>query len=154
MNDKTQNQESEKLKHVQVRGQYIKDLSFESPNTPSSLIPKQSAPKIDVNIDLNATKVKDNDYEVAIRIETKAQCEDEVLFLAELSYGGIFTLHNIPDNEREGILMIYCPGLLFPYARRVISDTTRDGGFPPLMLDPIDFATLYQKRKAQENSAA
>ncbi|MCH2037665.1 MAG: protein-export chaperone SecB [Rickettsiales bacterium] len=154
MNDKNQTQESEKQKHVQVRGQYIKDLSFESPSAPASLVPKSTAPKIDVNIDLNASALRDDDYEVAIRIETKAVCEDETLFLAELTYGGVFTLHNIPDNEKEGILMIYCPGLLFPYARRVISDTTRDGGFPPLLLDPIDFATLYQKRKAQQNSAA
>lgn len=152
-NEKNGAAEENTQKHVQVRTQYVKDLSFESPNSPAVFTNQQGKPNIDVNIDLKANIIAGSDYEVTIRAEVKATAEETTLFLADISYAGIFTLHNIPEEEREAILMIYCPGLLFPFARRAISDVTRDGGFPPLMLDPIDFATLFQRRKEQQQKA-
>ena len=91
-------------------------------------------------------------YEVALKITAKATSESNVLFITELSYAGLFTLNNVNEEQKELVLLIHCPTILFPFARRVLADATRDGGFQPLMLEPIDFAALYQQRKAQEAS--
>jgi preprotein translocase subunit SecB len=98
--------------------------------------------------------LQENNYELALTINIEAKSSEDAssLFIVELSYAGVFTLQGIDDNEREGILMVYCPNLLFPYARRVISDVTRDGGFPPLMMEPIDFAALYSRNKQQQKT--
>lgn len=130
-----------------VRGQYIKDLSFESPDAPGSLMPQSEPPKIDVNIDLAAQKLSDTMYESTIKATVKAIAGDKTLFMIELVYGGVFELVNIPEERIEPMLFIECPFVIFPFARRVIADTTRDGGFPPLMLEPIDFHQLYARRK-------
>ena len=139
---------------VAINGQYVKDLSFENPNAPFSLTQQASAPKIEVNLNLEAKSLPDNVFEVAMQITAKASVEDNSLFVVELSYAGLFTLINIPEDQKEMILLIHCPSILFPFARRVLSDATRDGGFQPLMLDPIDFAALYQQRKNDEQKAA
>ena len=133
-----------------VRGQYIKDLSFESPEAPASLMPKKAPPKISVNIDLGAQKLNDNLYESAIKATIKAQSEETTLFVVELEYAGLFELANIPEERIEPMLFIDCPFVIFPFARRVIADTVRDGGFPPLMLEPVDFHQLYARRKAAD----
>lgn len=140
-------------RHVAVNAQYIKDLSFESPGAPASLTNIKKAPKIDVSVDIQINKLQDTAFEVNLMLNAKATSEENEVFLIELAYGGVFTV-DVPDAEREPVLMVYCPSILFPYARRIISDTTRDGGFPPLMLDPIDFGGLYQqhKNKPQENT--
>lgn len=132
---------------VAINGQYVKDLSFENPNAPMSLVPPKSAPKIEVSLNLEAKALPDNVYEVTLQISAKAVSEENNLFVAEVAYAGLFTLQNIPDDQKELILLIHCPSILFPFARRVLADATRDGGFQPLMLDPIDFAALYQQRK-------
>lgn len=137
----------------QVRGQYIKDLSFENPNAPQSLIATNAKPHIDVSVDLRAQKLQDEVFEVTIHLGTRATAEGSTLFLAELAYSGIFQLSGIPEENLEGVLLVDCPFVLFPFARRVISDVTRDGGFPPLMLDPIDFHQLYQQNKAKSQGA-
>ncbi len=133
---------------VAINGQYVKDLSFENPNAPMSLVPPKPAPKIEVNLNLEAKGMPENVYEVTLQITAKATSEENALFVVELAYAGLFTLNNIPEDQKELILLIHCPSILFPFARRVLSDATRDGGFQPLMLDPIDFAALYQQRKA------
>jgi preprotein translocase subunit SecB len=131
-----------------IRGQYIKDLSFESPHAPHSLL-SPSKPGLDVNVDIRAEKLQDEVYEMTLLLSAKASSENNTLFLIELSYAGIFHLANVPADRIEQLLMVDCPFVLFPFARRVIADVTRDGGFPPLMLEPIDFHTLYQQNKAR-----
>ena len=135
---------------VAISGQYIKDLSFENPNAPASLANQKEAPKIEVSLNIEAKGLQENMYEVALKVTAKATSENNTLFVAELSYAGLFTLNNVTDEQKELVLLIHCPTILFPFARRVLSDATRDGGFQPLMLEPIDFAALYQQRKAQE----
>jgi preprotein translocase subunit SecB len=137
-------------RQVIINAQYVKDLSFENPGAPENLVGKGDAPKIDVSVDIQVKALHDKTYEVVLIISAGAKIKDKSLFLAELSYGGIFTV-DVPEAEKEPILMIYCPGMLFPFARRILSDATRDGGFPPLMLDPIDFAALFQQHKLHQS---
>ncbi len=135
---------------IAISGQYVKDLSFENPNAPMSLAQQKEPPKIEVSLNIEAKGLKDDMYEVALQTTAKATSEGNVLFVAELSYAGLFILTNIPDEQKELALLIHCPTILFPFARRVLADATRDGGFQPLMLEPIDFGALYQQRKIQE----
>lgn len=130
-----------------VKGQYVKDLSFENPHAPGSLMLSNTKPAIDVNVDLKAQKLQENVYEMTLRISARAVADNNTLFLVELAYAGIFQLQNTPPERVESIILIDCPFVLFPFARRVIADVTRDGGFPPLMLDPIDFHSLYIQNK-------
>lgn len=146
-NQEKQERDSQAQRQVVVNVQYIKDLSFENPGAPSSLVGNNETPKIDVSVDVQIQKLANNSFEVALVVAANANVKEKKLFLVELTYAGIFSI-NVPDEELEPVLMIYCPNILFPYARRVISDSVRDGGFPPLMLDPIDFAILYQQHKA------
>lgn len=136
-------------RQVIVNTQYIKDLSFENPGAPGSLVGNNETPKIDVSVDVQIQKLASTSFEVSLAVSAHANIKDKKLFLVELSYAGIFSI-DVPAEELEPVLMIYCPNILFPYARRIVSDSVRDGGFPPLMLDPIDFALLYQKHKSLE----
>ncbi|MEL7130647.1 MAG: protein-export chaperone SecB [Pseudomonadota bacterium] len=138
--------------NMRVLAQYIKDFSFENPGTARS----QSQPNIDLGIDVNATPHKDgqNMYEVSLRMQAKATAGETTLFILELDYAGLFQLENIQPNELEPMLLIECPRIIFPFARRIISDITRDGGFPPLLVDPIDFVSLYRGQKARQAEAA
>lgn len=130
-----------------INAQYIQDLSFENPRAPDSLTAGQ--PDVKVSVEVTARKLEEARYECGIGITAKATRDDETLFLVELQYAGIFTLTNIPPEQLQPVCMIECPRMLFPFARRIISDMTRDGGFPPLMIDPIDFVRLYRQRMAQ-----
>ena len=143
----TKNKPREQAPSFIIKGQYVKDMSFENPNAPQSLISNNYAPKIEVNVELKAQKLQENIYETTLCIITKATNEGNALFLADLEYAGIFEVANVPSEHIEPLLMVDCPFVLFPFARRVISDLTRDGGFPPLMLDPIDFHSLYIQNK-------
>ena len=140
-------QENNSQQMITINGQYVKDLSFESPNAPASLIPKDTPPKIEISLNLEATEVQKDNYEVRVEVVAQAKHEDTDIFVLELSYAGLFTIKNFSDEQKELVLLIHCPTLLFPYARRIISDVTRDGGFQPLLVDPVDFNQLYQKRK-------
>lgn len=142
----------QQVRQVVINAQYVKDLSFENPNAPKSLIGKGEKPQIDVSVDIQVQSVDEKTFEVNLIIGAKANAQDDALFVTELSYAGIFTV-DVPEAEKEAVLMVYCPGMLFPYARRIISDATRDGGFPPLMLDPVDFGALFQQHKMKENKA-
>jgi len=136
-------------RQISVNAQYIRDLSFENPKAPASLLPQQdSDPKFGINVDVKARPVGEKLYEVVLDISAETKRSDETLFIIELSYAGLFMLDNIPEKELEPMLLVYCPGLLFPYARNIISETTRDGGFPALLLDPIDFSRLYAGKRA------
>jgi preprotein translocase subunit SecB len=148
----TQEDINSQAQSVAMNGQYVKDLSFENPNAPMSLTQQKSAPKIEIALNLEAQAMPENVYEIVIKITATATAEDSNLFVMELSYAGLFTLNNIPEDQKELVLLIHCPSLLFPFARRIIADTTRDGGFQPLMLDPIDFASLYQQRKVDNQT--
>ena len=139
---------------INIMAQYIKDLSFENPGVRGG---GQTQPNIDLGIDVGATAHTDsnNVFEVSIRVQAKALLEQQVIFLLELDYAGVFQLNGFKPEEMEPVLLIECPRLIFPFARRVISDITQSGGFPPLLVDPIDFRNLYlsQKQRQQQASA-
>jgi preprotein translocase subunit SecB len=135
--------------HLSVLAQYIKDLSFENPNAPRSLTPSQTQPAIQININVGVTKLAETDYEVSLKLEGKAESTGTVLFAFDLTFAGVFRLQNVPQETLQPILMIECPRLLFPFAREIVATSVRNGGFPPLLLDPVDFVGLYQQRAAQ-----
>ncbi len=139
---------------LKILGQYLKDLSFENPNAPGSLAPQQKQPDINISVNVNARNLGPNDFEVELHLDAKASGENTVIFAAELLYAGIFRLENFPQNLLHPAVLIECPRLLFPFARQVLADATRNGGFPPLMLDPIDFAAMYQQRMRQQATAS
>ncbi len=130
---------------LRVLAQYVKDLSFENPNAPASLQPPNKQPELKVEIAVGVRPVADDVFESVINFEGRAMLDNAVLYNVEVSYAGLFELQNMPDQARQPVLLVNCPTLLFPYLRRIVADVTRDGGFPPLMLDPIDFGSLYQQ---------
>jgi preprotein translocase subunit SecB len=131
---------------LSILTQYVKDLSFENPRAPYGLQPNQPRPEIQINVDVRAGQVGPEQYEVVLDLHIEAKSGENAVFLIELAYGGLFGLSSIPEDSLQPLLLIECPRLLFPFARRVVADCTRDGGFPPLMIDPIDFVTLYRRR--------
>lgn len=135
--------------HFGLNAQYTKDLSFEHPMAPRTFS-VQAAPQISVNVGTAAERVNDNLFEVTLRILCEAKHGEEVAFVVDLHYAGLFTLANIPPEHVEPLLLVEAPRLLFPFARRIVADATRDGGMPPLMLDPIDFVQQYQRSKLAE----
>jgi len=134
---------------LNVLGQYIKDLSFESPAAPQVLQTAPPNPQLQVTVNVNATSQADDTYEVVLNIDVHAKGDTGVIYNVELFYGGLFRLRNVPQNMLQPVLFIDCPAILFPFVRRVLADVTRDGGFPPLMLDPIDFGRLYAQNIAR-----
>ncbi len=139
---------------INILAQYVKDLSFESPGSPLSLRPREKAPSININVNVNANPLSDTDFDVVLTLEAKAVDGKDVLFNTELVYGGVFRVQGIPQEHLLPLLFIECPRLLFPFARQIVADATRNGGFPPLMIDPIDFAQMFQSRVAEEQAKA
>jgi len=139
---------------LNVLAQYTKDLSFENPNAPSSLGPQSQPPQINIQINVGANAVAETDYEVMLTVEGKAENAGRLIFSFELVYGGVFRLLNIPPENLSPMLLIECPRLLFPFAREIIATAVRDGGFPPLLLDPVDFVSLYRQNMARQAAAA
>jgi preprotein translocase subunit SecB len=134
-----------------IISQYTKDLSFEAPNGPKAFLAMQKTqPEIKINLDVQATPFQDppNTFEVAILVKAECRIGDMAGFIAELVYAGLFTI-DVPKEHLQPVLLIECPRLLFPFARNILAETTRDGGFPPLMLGLMDFAGLYQARMAE-----
>ena len=144
---------NEALPQLNVLAQYTKDLSFENPNAPQSLGPQEQAPAINIQVNVNAKPLAEGEFEVELVLEGSALAKDSVLFKFELNYAGVFRLRNIPEAELHAVIMIECPRLLFPFARQIIADSVRNGGFPPLFIDPIDFVALYRQRIAQMQTA-
>jgi len=129
--------------------QYVKDLSFENPNAPA-IFQSQSQPAIDVQFNIGANQVGEDVHEVVLKIDVRAEAEGQVAFIVDLSYAGLFGFRNVPLDQIQPFMLAEAPRLLFPFARRVLADTVRDGGFPPLLLEPIDFGQLYmQQQQAQ-----
>jgi preprotein translocase subunit SecB len=137
-----------------VVSQYVKDLSFENPGAPKSLRTRTQPPGININVNVNANPIADKEFDVVLTINAKAEVEKTVVFNAELVYGGVFRIDGFPQEHMLPLLFIECPRLLFPFARQIIADITRQGGFPPLMIDPIDFAQMFQRRMAEEQARA
>ena len=134
---------------LRVLTQYVKDLSFENPNAPQSLGPVEDQPAINLRVDVGVKRMADTDFEVSLKIGAEAVTKDKPMFIAEIEYAALFRLVNIPQADLEAVLVVECPRQIFPFARRILADVTRDGGFPPLMIDPIDFVSLYQQRREQ-----
>lgn len=135
---------------IAIHAQYVKDLSFENPNTPESLRNTKSMPVMDVNIGMDARKLVDEKmphlYEVVLNVRAEAMREDKVVFIAELQYGVTVSLNDMPEDAHHPVLLIEIPRLAFPYARQILSDMTVQGGYPPLLLNPVDFQALYMDR--------
>ena len=150
-----------------VNIQYVKDLSFEVPGAPGIFTSLRANPQVNINLDVQARRVQDgqNVFEVVLVIRAEAHEAAQpdaapatgvpaTVFVAELSYAGVFTLNNLPDNAIEPVLLVECPRILFPFARNILAEVTRDGGFPPVLLQPIDFVALWQSRRAQAANSA
>lgn len=139
---------------LNVLAQYVKDLSFESPGAPNSLRSREKAPGIAINVNVNANPLSEQQFDVNLTLTAKATVDKDVLFNVELVYGGVFNITGFPQEHMLPVLFIECPRLLFPFARQIIAEATRNGGFPPLMLDPIDFAQMFQQKIAEDQAAS
>lgn len=135
-----------------LRAQYIKDISFENPRAPASLFSLREAPEMNVNINLGAQKLDENVVELSMQISVRAVAEKTTLFLTDLVYAGVLELRNIAPEQVEQAVFITGAQLIYPFARRVIADMTRDGGFPAVQLEPIDFVTLYNERRPKNEA--
>ena len=134
---------------IQVLGQYVRDLSFENPNAPKSLRTSNESPNLELEVNVNARPLEDDIYQSSIEFHAKATGQSGTLYQMELIYSGAFKLQNVPADMLQPVLLINCPSLIFPFVRRLIADITREGGFPPLMLDPIDFAGLFAQKQSK-----
>lgn len=147
-----------------VNIQYVKDLSFEVPGAPQIFTQLRAQPQVNINLDVQARRIQDGQsvFEVSLVIRAEAHeagagqagngqtpAVPPTVFVAELTYAGVFTLTGLPDNAIEPVLLVECPRILFPFARNILADVTRDGGFPPVLLQPIDFVALWQARRTQ-----
>src|SRR4051794_12267047 len=137
---------------LNVLAQYIKDFSFENPLAPRGA-PNQQQPAINIQVGVSVNPLAETDFEVVLKIEGKATVTNNaVLFAFELQYGGVFRIQNVAQDSLRPLLLIECPRLLFPFAREIIATTVSNGGFPPLMLDPVDFVGLYRQTLAQQGA--
>ena len=144
-----------------VNIQYVKDLSFEVPGAPAIYSQLRAQPQVNINLDVQARRLREDQgvFEVSLIIKAEAHDQSQqtngqaatgpIVFVTELTYSGVFTLTGLPENAIEPVLLVECPRILFPFARNILSDVTRDGGFPPVLLQPIDFVALWQARRAQ-----
>jgi preprotein translocase subunit SecB len=133
--------------------QYVKDFSFENPNAPRSMAPSAQQPAISINISVDAAPLTETDVEVTLRLDGKAESQGLLLFGFELLYAGVFRIQNVPAESLQPTVLIECPRLLFPFAREIIATATRNGGFPPLLLEPVDFVAIYRQRMAAAQPA-
>jgi preprotein translocase subunit SecB len=137
-----------------LSAQYIKDLSFENPRAPQSLIQQSAPPEVDINVDVKARNLGPELYEVVLTINATARAQAETVFLVELAYGCVVTIKNAPAEMLPALILVETPRIVFPFARAVIANATRDGGFPPLMINPIDFAELLRRQQADMQTLA
>jgi preprotein translocase subunit SecB len=139
---------------IHVLGQYIKDLSFENPGAPRSLRQSDKQTQLEVNVNVNAKPQSQSDFEIELKIDARGARGDETLFIIEVTYAGLFQLRGVPQEHIQPLVLIECPRLLFPFARQIVADATRQGGFPPLMIDPVDFTALYRRRMQEAGAQA
>lgn len=159
MNDESQDQSNGTEPPIEMDGgdlppmaigaQYIKDLSFENPQGPEILANMTETPQVNIEVNTSVRNLNENVYEVSLFIRGQAETDGKTVFIVELTYGGIVTLNNIPEESIQPVLLIEAPRHLFPFARAVVADVTRDGGFPPLMINPLDFVALYTDAQAE-----
>ena len=156
-NTATNGAQDNALPALNALAQYCKDVSFENPNAPRSLQQQSEGPQINLQVNVNAKQLAEADFEVELTLEGSAKVGGtETLFAFELTYSGIFRVQNVPTDQIHPVVMIECPRLLFPFARQIVADAVRNGGFPPLYIDPIDFVALYRQRASElqtENKA-
>lgn len=139
---------------IHCHTQYVKDLSFENPNAVAAATEEGAAPEVSMNVQIGIAGVQQDLFEVTLSVEGKAVREDKHIFMVELQYGGLFTIQNIPAEHIEPVLYVHCASLLFPFARQIVADVTRNGGYPPLLLNAIDFNALYQSQIANRDGTA
>lgn len=142
---------------LRILAQYIKDASFENPNAPDSLRQDQTAPAISINIEIGRQMIDDNTVEVVLMLGAKAERDGKTVFLCELEYAGLFAFGNIAEDHIQPMILIECPRLLFPFARQIIAELTQNGGYPPILLEPPDFASMFRDemmRRAQETGGS
>ena len=155
MNDKNNNSSDNQNTNHQIQphsgivSQYIKDFSFENPNAPK-VLENSSPPHVNVNVEVNAKPYENDTFEVNIHIIAEAKENDSITFILDLTYGGIFRIIGVPKDQIQPVLLVECPRLIFPFARRVVADATRDGGYSPLLLNPIDFLSLFRQKIAEQ----
>jgi preprotein translocase subunit SecB len=142
------------LQQLIVNAQYVKDLSFENPRAPQSLIQPTTQPSVDINVDVKAQNLGPEVFEVVLTINATARMQDEPVFLVELAYGTVVTVKNAPQEALGPLILVETPRIVFPFARAIIANATRDGGFPPLMINPIDFAELLRRQQTEGQAAA
>lgn len=135
---------------LNVLAQYVKDFSFENPNAPETLVAGPKNPQIQIQINVNAKKVGDAEYEVELDLGAEAIEDEKVVFKVELVYAGMMRIQNVPEQSLQAVVLVECPRMLFPFARQIIAEATRNGGYPPLLLEPIDFMALFQQKAAKE----
>lgn len=159
MSDTTPANGTQQAPPLVVNIQFIKDLSFEVPGAPAIFTTLRAAPRVDINLDVQARRVAEGQdvFEVTLQIRAEAhdpnaQAGESRVFLAELAYAGVFTLSGLPAETVEPVLLVECPRILFPFARNILADVTRDGGFPPVLVQPIDFLALWQSRRGQTSA--
>jgi preprotein translocase subunit SecB len=134
------------MPQIGVLAQYVKDFSFENPNAPRSMAPSTQQPAINLQVNVDAAQLTETDFEVTLKIEGKAEAQGMLLFAVELVFAGVFRIQNVPADSMQPVVLIECPRLLFPFAREIVATATRNGGFAPLLLNPIDFVALYRQR--------
>jgi preprotein translocase subunit SecB len=137
-----------------VNAQYIKDLSFENPRAPQSLVQQPAQPSVDINVDVKAQNLGPDVFEVILTINATARVQDDPVFLVELAYGTVVTIKNAPQEMLASLILVETPRIVFPFARSIIANATRDGGFPPLLINPIDFAELLRRQQTDLQGAA
>ena len=142
------NNNDDQTPQLNVLVQYTKDFSFENPNAPRSLGPQEKSPNISIQVNVNARQLGETDFEVNLLLEGSAGEDAGTLFKFEIDYAGVFRIRNVQPADVHPIVMIECPRLLFPFARQIVADAVRNGGFPPLFIDPIDFAALFRQKLA------
>ena len=145
-------QQNQNAPIFRMQKMYLKDLSFENPNSPDVFLAQNKDPKVDINLQVKNRKLDDDNYEVTININVNiVKTEDEkTLFILEIEHAGIFTLKNIPEDHIGAVLSVECPTLLFPYTRQIMSQVSVDGGFMPFLMDPVNFLALYENSRKQQ----
>jgi preprotein translocase subunit SecB len=142
------------MPQIGVLTQYVKDFSFENPNAPRSMAPSPQQPTINIQINVEAAPISQTDFEVTLRLEGKAESQGMLLYSFELVFAGVFRILNVPADSLQPFILIECPRLLFPFAREIIAKAVGNGGFQPLLLNPIDFVDLYRQRLAAAQAQA
>lgn len=137
-----------------IRGQYIRDLSFEIPKAPESISGLTQAPNVDINIEVATRDLQEDTYEVTLGVRCEAKAEAESIFILELTYAGVFTLTNLAEEHLKPALYIECPRYLFPFARNIVASLTQESSLPPMLINPVDFAALYRARNQEAGAAS